>query len=134
MVSGREGTGGTADSWYLGLSTDSIQFRFRAIVGTEELSWYCSDPIVSSTWHHVVVAWTGGNTAADIQMYQDGVPCAQQFQTQSGNPGPITVTNLWVGGRWGLHEQDFRGSIDDVRIVSGFLDSTAVADLYQCVQ
>ena len=108
------------------------QFRFRTMSGAQELSWQCDDTISIGVWSLITAAWNGGNTSADTDLYLNGVLCTKT-NLQSGNPGAFTVTDMWVGGRWGTHEQDFHGAIDGVWIISEMIDADSASFLNACV-
>lgn len=103
--------------------------KLRFIVstnGTDNAYWEADDTLpVDTGWHHVAVVFFNGL----VTMYFDGAAIDGTYSTTLP-----TIVNLDNGdgniGSLGGTASYFNGSIDDVRIYRGVLDSDQIAFLY----
>ena len=121
LIEKREGGG--KNDWYINFDTgDAGRMRWRSYSGnvqTTTNSW------TAGTWYHVAFVYTS-NTNATI--YVNGMV---DNRNNDYNIGTLTqsVEDIWVGTRHNGND-DFNGSIDELRIYGSALSAAQVARLY----
>ena len=107
--------------------------RTQALVGVSGHAWGANGLDLSDGWHHVAVAYAGGDSDS-ISIYLDGalqqastlVGAPQPVDTQPGSPGssPAAI------GRNVSGDAHYAGSIDDVRIYDVALGAEQVLAMF----
>lgn len=79
-------------------------------------------------WHHYVVVLTGGTSTTNLIAYQDGVLLAV---AATGAQTIDTSSDTLLIGIAHDGDEDFNGTIDDIRIYNRSLSASEVLDLYE---
>ncbi|MBR9693441.1 LamG domain-containing protein, partial [Candidatus Woesearchaeota archaeon] len=122
LIEKREGSG--ANDWYINFeSSDVGRMRWRSYSGnvqTTQATW------TAGTWYHIVMVYVS-NTNATI--YVDGVVDNRNSDYDIGSLVQ-SAEDIWVGTRYDGND-DFDGSIDELRIWNKSLSTEQVFALYQ---
>jgi subtilisin-like proprotein convertase family protein len=92
---------------YLGVNATSVYFRIGATFFT------FTTPIVTDTWTHIAVTWSGGPAAFTVKLFVNGAlinTLGPTAATWNLNTDPVII-----GGNAAYPDGFFEGSIDEVR-------------------
>ena len=126
----QKGTGGAGGWRFLLRGTNQIEFTVdHATTDLQRVS--ATNAFSTGVWHHVVMTWSGSQTATDIKIYVDGVETSYATTTNgSGSRVSESAANFYIGNESGT-TRTFDGVLDDVRVYDGVLGASEVLALAQ---
>ncbi|MFH2105629.1 MAG: LamG domain-containing protein, partial [Candidatus Micrarchaeota archaeon] len=137
MIMGRGRTSGIAaqTSVYLGFENHATiaQPEFVICDGTTKNTVYFASGMTYNAWHHIVGTWDGFAGANNLKVYIDGQLNNTVTSTiNSINLAPSTENFFKIArGTNAVTNENFNGSIDDIRIFNRSLSAAEILALYQ---